>query len=119
VSCIVPKPSRRTGMSPPITNVPLLVAGRGSVRRESCPVATASVVVLIVHIYTCSFSVSDQIIFNEVPASYQAAVAEGKQVFNAGGLPGIVLLYLLYSCFPLGSRLASIRQKTVEQLCEA
>src|SRR5260370_3511408 len=61
------------------------MAGRGSVRRESCPMARASVVVFIIHIYTCSFSAFDQIIFNEVPASYQAAVAGGKEVLTLVG----------------------------------
>src|ERR1700693_2184894 len=39
VSCIVPKPSRRTGMSPPITNVPLASAGRTLDAREDRGVA--------------------------------------------------------------------------------
>jgi hypothetical protein len=34
VSCIAPKPSRRTGMSPLIKNVPLASAGRALGRRE-------------------------------------------------------------------------------------
>src|SRR5438105_9696086 len=48
VSRIVPKPSRRTGMSPPIKNVPLASAGRAVDRREDRTVSVIALVSFII-----------------------------------------------------------------------
>ena len=51
VSRIVPNPSRRTGMSPPIKNIPLASAGRALDGREDCAVALIVLVSFINFIF--------------------------------------------------------------------
>src|SRR5438874_10414980 len=51
VSRIVPNTSRRTGMSPPIKNIPLASAGRALDGREDCAVALIVLVSFINFIF--------------------------------------------------------------------